>query len=155
MTGFSDFLFRFLVRKSRQMRQGTISCQRSSNMYNREEYAVKHSRGEIISKIVMIILPLSALGFLFYSLETYHKTVHSDAGFTVGLHALGCMAVNIILWLKMRKKGKAFSIIAAFSLVALAFVLYTAEKIPFCVECDQVTADDLGFLIHWITPIGG
>lgn len=115
---------------------------------------MKRSKGEIFSMLVMILLPLTALGYLYYSLETYYRTVHSDAGFLVGLHALGCIAVNFILWLKMRKKGKAFSVIAALSLLVLAFVLYTAEKIPFCVECDQVTAQDLGFLIHWIKPCG-
>ena len=115
---------------------------------------MKYGRGDIVRMVIMVLMPVLALGYLYYSLETYHRVVHSDAGFLVGACALGCIVVNFILWLKNRRKGKLFSIIAVFSLLVLAFVLYTAEKIPFCVECDQVTAQDLGFLIHWIKPCG-
>ena len=51
----------------------------------------------------------------------------------------------------MRKNRFSTAIWIA-STVVLAFVLYTGSRIPFCVECDQVTAEDLGFLIHWIRP---
>jgi len=114
---------------------------------------MKRSKGEIISIIIMILLPLSALGLLYYSLETYTRTVHNDSGFLVGAHAIGCIAVTAVLWLKLRKKGKKFTVIAAISLAVLAFVLIVAEKIPFCVECDQVTKEDLGFLTYWIPPM--
>ena len=112
---------------------------------------MKHRK--IICLIIMILLPLTALGYLYYSLETYHRVVHSDAGFLVGAHAAGCLIINFILWLKNRKQGRIFSVIAAAMLVLLIFVLWVASKIPFCVECDQVTAEDLGFLTHWITPV--
>lgn len=115
---------------------------------------MKLGKGEIISIIIMILLPISALGLLYYSLETYTRTVHNDSGFLVGAHAIGCMVVTVVLWMKLRKRGKKFTVIAAISLAVLAFVLIVAEKIPFCVECDQVTAQDLGFLIHWIKPCG-
>ena len=110
-------------------------------------------RSEIISMAVMILLPVTALGLLYYCLETYTKTVHNDSGFFVGAYALICIAVNIILWAKNRKKGREYTVIAAVSLVLLIGVLIIAEKIPFCVECDQVTKEDLGFLTHWIPPL--
>lgn len=109
-------------------------------------------RGKTISLIVMILLPLTALGLLYFCLETYTQTVHNDSSTIIGLHALGCIAVNFILWLKSRRCGKIFSIIAFFSLILLVFVLWVAGKIPFCVECDQVTQEDLGFLTRWIPP---
>ncbi len=112
---------------------------------------MKHRK--TICLIIMILLPLTALGLLYYCLETYAQTVHNDSGFLLGMHAAGCIAVNFILWLKNRREGKIFSIVAVFSLLALAFTLYVAEKIPFCVECDHVTAEELGFLTYWITPI--
>ena len=115
---------------------------------------MKRSKGEIISIIIMILLPLTALGYLYYCLETYTQVVHNDSGTLAGAHAVGCMVVNFILWMKMRRKGRIFSIIAAAALFLLIFVLWVASKIPFCVECDHVTADDLGFLIHWIEPYG-
>lgn len=97
---------------------------------------MKRSKGEIISMLIMILLPLTALGFLYYSLETYGQTVHNDSGTLVGAHAAGCLIVNFILWLKNRRKGKIYSIIAACALFLLIFVLWVASKIPFCVECD-------------------
>ena len=109
-------------------------------------------RGKTINLIVMILLPLTALGLLYCCLETYTQTVHNDSSTLIGLHALGCIAVNFILWLKNRRRGKIFSIAALFSLILLVFVLWVAGKIPFCVECDQVTKEDLGFLTHWIPP---
>jgi len=114
---------------------------------------LKRSKGEIIGMVFMILLPLTALGILYYCLETYTQTVHNDSSAVIGIHAAGCIVVNLILWLRMRKKGKIFSIIAACSLVLLICVLWVESKIPFCVECDQVTAEDLGFLTHWIPPL--
>ena len=112
---------------------------------------MKHRK--IICLMIMILLPLTALGLLYYCLETYSQTVHNDSSFIIGLHAIGCLIINFILWLKNRKQGRIFSAIAAATLVLLIFVLWVASKIPFCVECDQVTAEDLGFLTCWITPI--
>ena len=106
-----------------------------------------------ISLIIMILLPMTALALLYYCLETYTQTVHNDSATLVGAHALGCIIVNFVLWLKMRRKGKIFSVIAACALFLLIFVLWVAGKIPFCVECDQVTKEDLGFLTHWIPPL--
>lgn len=110
-------------------------------------------RSEIISMAVMILLPVTALGLLYYCLETYTKTVHNESGLLVGAYALICVAANIVLWVKNRKRGKRYTVIAALSLAVLIFVLIIAEKIPFCVECDQVTKEDLGFLTHWIPPL--
>ena len=112
---------------------------------------MKHRK--MICLMTMIFLPLTALGLLYYCLETYSQTVHNDSGFIIGLHAVGFLIINFILWLKNRKQGRIFSVIAALSLLLLIFVLFVAEKIPFCVECDRVKAEDLGFLTHWITPM--
>ena len=114
---------------------------------------MKRARGEIVSLIAMILIPLTALGLLYYCLETYTRFVHNDSGTFVGAYTILCMAANIILWVKNRRKGKIFTVIAAVSLLLLAGVLLISGKIPFCVECDQVTAEDLGFLTRWIPPM--
>ncbi|MBQ4538929.1 MAG: hypothetical protein II995_04905, partial [Oscillospiraceae bacterium] len=63
---------------------------------------MKYGRGDIVRMVIMVLMPVLALGYLYYSLETYHRVVHSDAGFLVGACALGCIVVNFILWLKNR-----------------------------------------------------
>lgn len=104
---------------------------------------------------IMLILPFIAAACLLFALETYDSVVHSNAGATVSLITLFCAFVEFMLWRKGQQQHKAYTIIALFAAVILVGVFYVAEKIPFCVECDQVTADDLGFLTHWITPLEG
>ena len=104
-----------------------------------------------IKTIILCIIPLSALAVLLYCLETYHEFVHSDSAAFVCGYAIAAFLVSTILWNDMRKNRFSTAIWIA-STVILAFVLYTGSRIPFCVECDQVTAEDLGFLTHWIHP---
>lgn len=107
----------------------------------------------VVRLCIMLLIPAIAAAYLFYALETYDRVVHSDVSASVSLAALLCAFIEFILWRKSRKQHKACTIIALFAAVILIGVLYIARKIPFCVECDQVTADDLGFLTHWITPM--
>ena len=107
----------------------------------------------VIRGCVMLLLPEIAAAYLLYSLETYGRVVHSDASTAVSLIALICTFIEFKIWRKVRKQLKAFTVIAILAAVVLIGVMYVAGKIPFCVECDQVTADDLGFLTHWITPL--
>lgn len=101
----------------------------------------------------MLILPVIAAGYLLYSLENYGRVVHSDASVMVTLVALICALFEYAIWAKSRKWHFAYTVIALLAAVVLVVVIYTAEKIPFCVECDHVTAEDLGFLTRWITPM--
>lgn len=66
--------------------------------------------------VILCMLPLSAVIFLFYCLETYNSIVHNDSGFFVCLYSVFMFIVSLIIWIKN-------------------------------------TAEDLGFLIHWIAPI--
>ena len=109
----------------------------------------------VVRWCVMLLLPVSAAAYLLYSLETYDRVVHSDASTAVSLIAMICAFIEYKLWRRGRKQHKAFTVIAIFAAMVLIGVMYVAGKIPFCVECDQVTADDLGFLTHWITPMEG
>ena len=52
------------------------------------------------------------------------------------------------------KKFFAIFFLCLIPLAMLAFVFYVGNKIPFCVVCEEVTAEDLGFLTHWISPEG-
>lgn len=103
---------------------------------------------------VMAFLPLAAITYLFYCLETYNLVVHNDSGFAVQALSLFFMLVEFILWRKKRKQYRAYTVIAVISTFLLAAVFYVGGKIPFCVECDRITAEDLGFLQYWIQPMG-
>lgn len=113
---------------------------------------MKTNIADKICLIIMILLPITALLYLYYILETYTQTVHNECGFFVSAYAVACLIALMILFLKSRKKGIRYAVVAALSLLVLLFVLCIAEKIPFCVQCDQVTAEELGFLTYWIPP---
>lgn len=115
---------------------------------------MKANIADKIRLIIMILLPITALGYLYYSLETYNQVVHNESGFFVCIYAFACMMAEATMWMLSRKKGTRYTVIALIALVILLFVWYVGEKIPFCVECDHVTAEDLGFLTYWITPCG-
>lgn len=107
----------------------------------------------VIRCCVMLLLPVIAAAYLLFALETYDRVVHSDIGAEVFLVALVCAFIEFMIWRKVCKQHKAFTVIAIFAAAVFLGVMYIAGKIPFCVECDQVTADDLGFLTRWITPL--
>ena len=109
----------------------------------------KHS----ISIFILCLLPVSAIALALYCLETYYEVVHNESSLLVCGYSIIAFVVSTVLFIRI-KKEKYYSIgIWIFSIVVLAFVFYVGYKIPFCVECDRVTAEDLGFLIHWIKPI--
>lgn len=101
----------------------------------------------------MLILPVIAAGYLLYSLENYGRVVHSDASMMVTLVALICAFFEYAIWARCRKRHFAYTAIALLAAVVLVIVIYIAGKIPFCVEYDHVTAEDLGFLTRWIAPM--
>lgn len=110
------------------------------------------TKADWIRLIIMILLPFTALGLLYYKLETYTQVVHNDAGALVSAYAVACFVAVSVLWGKSFKKGAGFGVVAIAALLVLSFVFYVGEKIPFCVECDHITAEDLGFLTYWIPP---
>ena len=98
--------------------------------------------------ILFLALPLSALLFLLYCLETY--TGHTDTAFYVVLYCALALAVSAFVWHRSKASvpyATAFWLMAA---TVLILTLCTAFKIPFCTVCDNTTAEELGFLIHWI-----
>ena len=103
--------------------------------------------------VMLCMLPLSAVIFLFYCLETYNSIVHNDSGFFVCLYSVFMFIVSLIIWLKNKSYNKCLTFVFAVATAVLCAVFYFGNKIPFCVECEHVTAEDLGFLIHWIAPI--
>ena len=103
--------------------------------------------------VILCILPLSVVIFLFHCLETYNSIVHNDSGFFVCLYSVFMLIVSLIIWLKNKSYNKCLTFVFIVSTAVLCAVFYFGNKIPFCVECDHVTAEDLGLLIHWIAPI--
>ena len=108
---------------------------------------------QLIRWSVMAFLPIAAIAYLFYCLETYDFVVHNDSGFAVQALSLLFMLVEFILWRKGRRQHRAYTVVAVICALLLAAVFYVGGKIPFCVECDQITAEDLGFLQYWIRPM--
>lgn len=102
--------------------------------------------------IIQCLLPLSAVAYLLYCLETYESVVHNDCTFYIWVYCFLVFIFSLVLWLKNRKNQKYSTLIFIASSFILCGVIYVANKIPFCVVCDYVTAEDLGFLIHWIKP---
>ena len=99
-------------------------------------------------------LPLLGGIWLLHCLETYNATpAHSNSAGFISVYCLAAIISAAIIWWKNRKFGKIVTVVWLLSTLILLFVLLTCERIPFCVECDHTTAEDLGFLIHWIKPL--
>lgn len=103
----------------------------------------------------LCVIPLAMLGNLYVSLETYNEVTHNECGFLLCVESIVAFVICTVIARCNRRRGRAIRIAWIASALVLAFVFYVGNKIPFCVECDQVTAEDLGFLTHWITPIYG
>lgn len=106
----------------------------------------------IVPIFFLCIIPLSALALTLYCLETYYEVVHSEASILVCGYSVLAFAVSTLIWYRMKTVSRCSTVIWIVSTIVLVFVFYVGSKIPFCVVCDHVTAEDLGFLIHWIQP---
>ena len=100
--------------------------------------------------IILHMLPIFLLVFLLYKLYTY--TPHTDTPLLVCFLALLAFTVSTILWLRIRKACPQSTVVWLVSTAVLLFVFYTGSKIPFCMECDRITPEELDFLRHWIKP---
>lgn len=109
-----------------------------------------------IAILFAVCLPL----ILWYELENYH--MHSQSGdLTVLLSVIGMafnarmLFVNIRAAVEKEKLYVSWAVIlcAVLSMVVCVGVYIIAEKIPHCVECDHITAEELGFLSRWIKGI--
>ena len=107
----------------------------------------------IMPVILLCLLPLSAAAYLIYSLETYNSVVHNDCGALICFYCIISFIISLIVWAKNRSATKYITYIFIVSTLMLCGIFYVGNKIPFCVECDHVTADDLGFLVRWISPV--
>lgn len=107
---------------------------------------------KILPLFFLCAIPLSALALTLYCLETYDRVVHNDASIFVCGYSILAFFVSLPFWLVAKKTTRWATAVWIVSTAILAFVFYVGMKIPFCVVCDHVTAEDLGFLIHWITP---
>lgn len=103
--------------------------------------------------ITLCLLPLSAVAYLIYSLETYNSVVHNDCGALICFYCAISFIASLIIWRKNKSTIKYTTFIFIASTLILCGVFYIGNKIPFCVVCDHVTAEDLGFLVHWISPM--
>lgn len=101
----------------------------------------------------LCIIPISAVTLVIYCLETYYETVHNESSFLIMIYCFIAFIVSTIIWINIRKEHRCVTIIWIISTVMLILAFYVGNKIPFCVECDRVIAEDLGFLIHWIRPV--
>ena len=108
---------------------------------------------KLVFTIILCLLPLAAVANLFYSLETYYSVVHNECGVKICFRCVIAFIISLIIWVKYKSTAKYMTWIFILSTVILCAVFYVANKIPFCVVCDQVTAEDLGFLTHWISPL--
>ena len=103
----------------------------------------------------LCLIPLAMLALLYFNLETYYdEGAHNECGTLLCIDAAIAFVVCSVIALCNRRRGKAILITWVASTLVLAFVFYVGNKIPFCVVCEEVTAEDLGFLTHWISPEG-
>lgn len=107
---------------------------------------------EILPVCILGAIPISALALVLYCLETYYAVVHNESSLLVCGYCIIAFIVSTFIWCRIKKTNKRSTVIWIISTAALVFTFYVGSKIPFCVVCDQVTAEDLGFLIHWIQP---
>lgn len=107
-----------------------------------------------LSTIILCAIPLSALALVFYCLETYNEAVHNESSFFVCGYSVIAFIISTLIWHRTKKTNRGATVTWIISAVVLMLVFYVGSKIPFCVVCDRVTAEDLGFLIHWIQPEG-
>lgn len=106
-----------------------------------------------LSMIALCLLPLSLVAYLFYSLETYNSVTHNECGASICMCSVIAFLISLYLWNRIQKTAKYATAIFIVSSLILCGVYYVGTKIPFCVICDGVTAEDLGFLTHWIDPM--
>lgn len=101
---------------------------------------------------VFCFLPLSAVLVAFYCLTTYDLTVHNESSLTVCGFCIIAFIVSTIMYFFVNYQSRYSPLIYLGSIAVLAFVFYVGSKIPFCVVCEGITEEDLGFLSFWITP---
>ena len=101
---------------------------------------------------ILCVIPLSAIALALYCLETYYDVIHNESSFLVCCYSVIAFVFSTVIFLCLMKEKRYCIWIWILSTIVLAFVFYVGCKIPFCVVCDQVTAEDLGFLIYWIHP---
>lgn len=114
----------------------------------------KFSLKKFFAIFFLCLIPLIMLAFLYFDLETYKEITHNECGAFLCIESALAFVICSVIALCNRRRGKAILITWVASTLVLAFVFYVGNKIPFCVVCEEVTAEDLGFLTHWISPEG-
>ena len=107
----------------------------------------------VLPLIVSVLLTLSAAALLLYELETYYEVTHNEVAFSVCFYTALVALITGVLFYKNRDSFKAYKYVCAICAVILILVFYLGNKIPFCVDCDQTTAEELGILTYWIKPV--
>lgn len=107
----------------------------------------------VLPLILSVLLTLSAAALLLYELETYYEVTHNEAAFTVCFYTVQAALITGLLLYKYQNAFKAYKYVCGACMVILVFVFFLGNRIPFCVECDQTTAEELGILKYWIKPI--
>jgi len=105
-----------------------------------------------IPHLLLCLTPISAIALALYYLETYNNIVHNECGLLICIYSAIAFVFSMILYLYLASRNQPPKRLWIISTILLIFVFYVGCKIPFCVECDRVTAEELGFLIYWIKP---
>lgn len=104
-----------------------------------ERYRVMTKWG--IPIFLMLWFPL-----MFYE-SVMHYQAHSDdvSPLVIGIPcAIGCfVALRRYYW----RREKGMMILYALALVSCVFFTYWMWRIPYCVECDEISRDQLGFML--------
>ncbi len=105
-----------------------------------------------ISLAIIILLTLSAVGFLLYNLETYYEVVHDEQSILVCGYTVLISLITGFIFMAKRNSFRSYKTIYAVCAVVLFLVFLLGRQIPLCVECEQTTARELGILRFWIEP---
>lgn len=109
----------------------------------------------VVSLAIIILLTLSAVAFLIYNLETYYEFVHGDQSTLVCAYTIFIALVTGLIYMTRRNSFRSYKTVYAVCSVILFLVFLLGRRIPFCVECEQTTARELGILRFWIKPFEG
>lgn len=99
--------------------------------------------------LIPILSAVLALSVLFFCLEYYAP--HGEIELLSRITAFVCAGADaVVMDHAIRNKNQTSIILCIISLMLCIGVYVVACRIPFCPMCDGISAEELGFLSHWI-----
>ncbi len=93
-----------------------------------------------------VILPFAYLAYV-----VTHYRAHTDDVLWVQSAALFFGVIALFMGIgSVRCQMKARAAASALALVLCLAIMFIAQKIPFCPECDHTTREDVGILSYWL-----